>query len=379
MSLLAGYWVALALWVAYCSWENYRWLRPVPPADPGRRSWPLVSILIPARDEESRIRPCLESLLALDYPRYEILVLDDRSTDGTLTVVKSYAARNRRLRPLRGKALPQGWLGKPWACWQLAGKAKGEWLFFTDADTWHERDFLKRSVQAAEAEAADLLSLLPRQVTRSWLELLVVPVMAFSLISFLPLRRVLARGSRFNRFAGAGGQFLFVKKTAYKGFGGHLSVRDEIVEDLAFGRNLVAKGYRLALRDGSDLSACRMYRNVREVWEGFSKNYFPVFHFYLGPALLSIAFLILNGLGPLAAIFGSPSGSFLSLAAWMALSAQLFARALQAYRHKFHPLSIPLHPLGCLAFAVIGLNSIRWFLVSKTARWKGRPLQKREG
>ena len=372
MPFLAGYWFLLALWVLYCSWDNFRYVGPVDAVDKVRKKWPLVSILIPARNEEKRIGPCLESLMVQDYPRYEILVLDDRSTDGTFNLVQSYAKRNARLKILRGKELPSGWLGKPWACRQLSQKARGEWFFYTDADTWHGPDLLKRTVQAAEKEKADLLTLFTRQITKTWLELLVIPVMAFCLISFLPLRKVLEPGNRLNRFAGAGGQFIFIKRNVYRAFGGHETVKNEIVEDLNFGKNLVAKGYRLAMKDGSDFSFCRMYTNAREVWEGFSKNYFAAFYFSLPSALFSTGLLVLNGVVPLVALFLCPEDSLLGLAAGAALLAQLFARTLQAYRHKLSPLSVPLHPLGCLAFAVIGLNSIRWFLISKNAHWKGR-------
>ncbi|HET9870619.1 MAG TPA: glycosyltransferase, partial [bacterium] len=177
-------------------------------------------MLIPARNEEKRLSPCLESLLAQDYPAFEVRVLDDRSTDGTWKLAQGFARKHKRLRVLRGRELPAGWLGKPWACFQLAGAARGEWLFFTDADTWHAPDMLKRTVQMAEARKADVLTLLTRQVTRSWMEALVIPVMAFHLLSFFPAKWSLRPRSRLNAFAGVSGQFVFIRKQAYRAFGG---------------------------------------------------------------------------------------------------------------------------------------------------------------
>src|ERR1039458_6662891 len=290
--------VMLCVYLVACAWDNTRLFPKVPPTDPDRKKWPLVSVCIPARNEEKRIRPCLESLLKQDYPQYEVLVLDDQSTDGTLGLLRRFSAKDGRLKVLRGKALPAGWVGKPWACHQLSLKARGEWFFYTDADTWHTPDMLKRSIQAAEREKADLLSCFTRQQTGTWLEYLVIPVMVFCLTAFLPVRRVLKRGTFFSKFAGAGGQFLLFKKEAYNGIGGHESVKNEIVEDLKIGNLLVQMGFKLVFLNGVDLAFCRMYQSAREVWEGFSKNFFPAFGFSVPRALAGYSFLLGVGVLP---------------------------------------------------------------------------------
>src|SRR5690348_14488079 len=139
MVVLACFFVYMTVYLIACGVDNTRVFRKLPRVEPAPRKWPLVSVLVPARNEEKRIRPCLESLLKQDYPRYELLVLDDQSTDGTLKLLKSYAKRSGgRLKLFQGKPLPKGWVGKPWACHELSKKAKGDWLFFTDADTWHD-------------------------------------------------------------------------------------------------------------------------------------------------------------------------------------------------------------------------------------------------
>ena len=357
----------------YCAWDNTRLFVKPPPADTKRKKWPFVSILIPARNEEKRIDPCIRGMLQQDYPAYEILILDDRSTDRTFNVVQAYAKRNVRLKVLRGKELPAGWVGKPWACFQLSKKARGEWLFFTDADTEHKPDMLKRTVQMAEQKKADVLTLFTRQITKTWMEILVIPVMAYTLLAFLPARLSLRKNSRFNRFAGVSGQFVFIQRKIYRAFGGHEVVKNEIVEDLNLGKQVVRRGYRLVYGDGSDFSFCRMYTNAREVWEGFSKNFFPAMAFSPLYFLNAFLVLILDGVLPFLAVARGPSSELF----WPGLAMVLVSlgvRWLQAVRYNYHKGSVLFHPLGCLLFALIGLNSMRWFLLGG-GHWKGRKLK----
>jgi chlorobactene glucosyltransferase len=371
--ILAWYWWLLAAYMLYCAWDNTRLFVKPPPADTKRKKWPLVSILIPARNEEKRIDPCIRGMLQQDYPAYEILILDDRSTDRTFNVVQAYAKRNVRLKVLRGKELPAGWVGKPWACFQLSKKARGEWLFFTDADTEHQPDMLKRTVQMAEQKKADVLTLFTRQITKTWMEILVIPVMAYTLLAFLPARLSLRKNSRFNRFAGVSGQFVFIRRKIYRAFGGHEVVKNEIVEDLNLGKQVVRRGYRLVYGDGSDFSFCRMYTNAREVWEGFSKNFFPAMAFSPLYFLNAFLVLILDGVLPFLAVALGPSLTWF----WPGLAMVLVSlgvRWLQAVRYNYHKGSVLFHPLGCLLFALIGLNSMRWFLFGG-GHWKGRKLK----
>lgn len=388
---MAAYWWFLAVYLVYCAWENARLFQKPAEPDPRRKKWPLVSVLIPARNEESRIKPCLESLLKQDYPAYEILVLDDRSTDGTFNLVKDLAKHNpfdspkgkrgslragSHLKILKGRELPGGWVGKPWACFQLSKKARGEWLFFTDADTWHRPEMLKRTVQMAEKKKADTLTLFTRQVTKTWMEALVIPVMAYTLLAFLPARWSLRKNSFFNRFAGVSGQFVFIKRKVYQAFGGHETVKNEIVEDLNFGKQVVRNGYRLVYGDGSDFSFCRMYTNAGEVWHGFSKNFFPAVAFSPLYFLNAVIVLILDGVLPFAAIALGPGFPLF----WPGLALALVSvgvRWLQAVRYGFHKGSVFFHPLGCLLFALIGFNSLQWYWWRGHGYWKGRKLAAR--
>jgi chlorobactene glucosyltransferase len=379
VTILACYGWLLIAWLLYCAVENTQLFAKPPVLDGDRQIWPKISILIPARNEEKRIERCLKHLLELDYPNYEILVLDDRSTDNTFNLVEAYSQRNPMpssglavFKVIRGQELPPGWLGKPWACQQLAEAAEGEWFFFIDADTWHLQETLKRTVQMAEATDADVLSLLTRQVTQTPMEALVVPVMAFHLLAYFPARWALNAHSRWNRFAGVSGQFIFMKKNVYRNIGGHELVKNEIVEDLQFGKKLVRSGVRVVLGDGSDFAFCRMYTNAREVWEGFSKNFYPAMGFSTPAFIGCSCILILNGVLPFAALYFS-YGTALFVPAFFLCLTLWNIRLLEAAQYGMSRWSVLFHPLGCLLFALIGLNSLWWFYSGK-GHWKGRVL-----
>ncbi len=372
MILISIFAYLVSAWMVFCAWENIRFFERVPPTDGIQKKWPKVSILIPARNEEKRIRPLIESLLRQDYPNYEILVLDDRSTDQTLKLLLTYARKHKNLRVITGKELPSGWLGKPWACHQLSQKAKGDWFLYTDADTWHGPDMLKRSIQFSEKKNADALSLMNEQVTESWMEKLVVPVMVYSLVAYLPGSWALNPQSPFRKFAGVGGQFILVRKKVYRDIGGHFSVKNEIVEDLSFGRELVKGSYRVVLGNGSDFTFCRMYADAREVWEGFSKNMFPAAGFSL-PRMAAILLVLLGiGIAPFIGLtWGSASPLFFPCLA-LVLS-QWGIRLTHAVCYRMNRISVLFHPLGSFLFALIGINSILWFWLGR-GRWKGRKL-----
>ena len=161
--------------------SNLRYLRHLP-GYPPITSHPRFSVLVPARNEESNIGNCVQGLLAQDYPDFQIVVLDDNSTDRTWEILQSYASKDSRLKLIKGKPLPDDWLGKHWACHQLADQADGEYLLFVDADTLHEPCMLKKSASAMLTERADLISALPCQVVVTWSERLAVPAFYVGLL-----------------------------------------------------------------------------------------------------------------------------------------------------------------------------------------------------
>lgn len=349
---------------------------------------PLVSVLIPARNEARRISPCLRSLLAQDYPNYEIIVLDDHSDDDTARIVLDHGlsrdnGADRRL--VQGQPLPLGWTGKAWACHQLAAAARGEYLLFTDADTTHEPFALGALVGHALETDAALLSAWPRQVTGSWSEAAVIPLVYVLLLGALPhyvLRR-LQRRPEYARSASrtmleslgaANGQFILFKRLAYEQIGGHAAVRDHLVEDVALGRLVAARtgaGMRLINCDGSRLVHCRMYTSFPEVWEGFTKNLRAAFaesslaFWFFGVLqtcglLLPFVFAFLPGL----------SGRWW----WIPVAQVAWVYALRlvlAARFRTSWAGALLHPVGQGLSLLIGLNSWR-LSTQKGVTWKGR-------
>ncbi len=231
---------------------------------------PLVSILIPARNEAQVITRTIRSLLAQHYPNFEIILLDDQSTDGTADIAAQAGAGDSRLRIISGAPLPEGWLGKNWACQQLSQAAGGDYLIFTDADVYWSADALAAVMALAGQTRADLLTVWPTQDTVSAGERLVVPLMALAILGYLPLLGV--HHLPWAIFAAANGQCMAFRRAAYNRVGGHAAVRDQIVEDVAFARRVKQAGLRLRMADGAGQICCRMYHDWPGVRAGFSKN-----------------------------------------------------------------------------------------------------------
>lgn len=244
----------------------------LPPGDPTKRSRaPTVSVIVPARNEEENIPTLLASLTAMEYPSFEILVVDDQSEDRTRELVAKREAGNARaLRLIGGAPLPGGWFGKPWACHQGARAATGDLLLFTDADTVHGPQLLEQSVAELEAEAADALSLVGQQIMGSFWERLLQPQF-FILLGVRFPRTGTPRKALEWRHAIANGQYLFFRREAYDAVGGHEAVRGEVVEDVRMAQLLVRGGWRLVVREGRGLKT-RMYRSLGGLVEGWSKN-----------------------------------------------------------------------------------------------------------
>jgi chlorobactene glucosyltransferase len=337
--------------------------------------FPRVSILLPVRNEEHNVEPCVRSLLAQEYADFEVLVLDDQSTDGTSAILSALSGEDRRLRVLQSEPLPQGWLGKHWACFQLAQAAGGELLLFTDADTRHHRHAMRDAVTALVAERADLLSALPRQSLVSWAERLVVPIIPWSILSFLPLG--LAHRLKVPALTAAIGQFMLFRREAYEAVGGHAAVRDHIADDLTLVRAVAARGLVWRLADGGHHVSCRMYRDAREVFEGFSKNLFAGFDYRLAPFLFVWLWLGLVFCEPVVLLLWRTiaphrAGPSPALAA-ATIIASLVLWVVTYRRCGFAHYMAVLYPATIVVTVAIALRSMAQTLAGR-ARWKGRPL-----
>jgi chlorobactene glucosyltransferase len=250
----------------------------LPPSNP-----PLISVCVPARNEERNIRACAEAILNQDYPNLEVIILDDRSTDSTPSILADIASHDFRLRPISGSDLPQGWAGKPHALYQASAFARGEWLCFIDADTFLEPKALSSCYFKAIETQADMFTIMTFQLLGSFWEKTVLPLVMTALsVGFSP-RKV---NDPNRKDAIANGQFIMVKRSVYNAIGGHESVKNSIVEDKAISEQVKWNGHRLIVADGMKMAKTRMYTSLPEMWEGWTKN------IYLGlsdqPSLMAL-------------------------------------------------------------------------------------------
>lgn len=265
--------------------NNLRFLRAPGASLPqeNRGEKPLVSMLVPARNEARSIAECIESLARQDYPRCEILVLDDQSEDETAEIVAQLASSHPNVRLLRGQALPPHWHGKAYACAQLAKAARGEWLLFVDADTVLAPQCVSVALQQAQEQHADLLTMMPTLLAGSFGEALLLPIVPLTFVTCLPLGLVANHPSPL--FAGAFGPFLLFRRASYLRIGGHFAVRTDIVEDMRLSRLVKRHGGRVVWINGTALLRIRMYHSSVEAWRGITKSAFAAINYSL-PALL---------------------------------------------------------------------------------------------
>jgi chlorobactene glucosyltransferase len=234
---------------------------------------PLVSVIVPARNEAHNIEPCVRSILASVHPRLEVIVVDDQSTDGTREILTSLQARDPRLLVFTTEQLPHGWFGKQWACWTGAKQARGELLCFTDADTRHGAELLSRSVAALKGRGADLFSVIGTQEMVTIWEKLVQPQI-FTMLNFWYGGTEVVTRARQSWRKIANGQFLMIPRAVYDETGGHEAVRDTVAEDLMLAQQFAKTGKSVVFMDARPHFSTRMYRSLRELIDGWGKNVF---------------------------------------------------------------------------------------------------------
>jgi hypothetical protein len=345
----------------------------VPPQDA-----PLVSLVIPARNEARNIGRCVESALASTYPRLEVVVVDDHSTDDTGAIVGALAARDPRLRLIVPPMLPSGWFGKQWACASGAAEARGAMLGFMDADTVQSPDLVTRTANAMRTRGADLLSVAGRQELGSFWERLVQPqVFSVLLQRFGGTETVNESRSASQKIAN--GQCLWITRAAYDASGGHAAVRDKVAEDLALAQLFFRTGRTASLVLGLDQLSTRMYTSLRELVEGWGKNMYAGGRdaMPLGPVgriVFPLALLLpgLMGLVPpivlLLALLGVLGRDALVWSA-IATGANTVWWLLVYAWLRMSPVYALLHPLGAGMLLYIALRAV---VRGRRVRWKER-------
>ncbi len=342
---------------------------------------PLVSLVIPARNEEHNIRRCVESALTTTYPAFEVVVVDDHSTDGTGAIVAELAARDPRVRVVSPAPLPDGWFGKQWACDAGARVARGTIVGFMDADTWQAPDLVPRVVNTMHARRADLLTVAGEQEMGSLWEKLIQP-QVFAILGARYGGTEIVNESRHAANKIANGQCMFFRRDAYDAMGGHAAVREKVAEDLALAQHWFLAGRTVILALGMTQLRTRMYTSLRELVQGWGKNIYAggrdaMPRGRVGRAIFPLL-LVLPGLSgalpPVLVALGVAGIVGPAVLTWASIvaSINLLWWLLVYAALRMSPLYALLHPLGAAALLYI---SVRAILRGRQVRWKGREYQ----
>jgi glycosyltransferase involved in cell wall biosynthesis len=325
----------------------------------------LVSILVPARNEQNNILTLLESIHDQDYNAYEVIVLDDESTDNTYNICQTFAASHPKFRVLKGEKLPLGWIGKNYACHQLANQAKGRYLLFLDADERIENNLINSAVHRMHLRGLGLLSLFTNQTMLTIGELSVVPLMHYVLINLLPLRLIFLVKENAS-VAAASGQFMMFDALVYHQNQWHQLVQNKVVEDVEIMKAIKAYGYNGEGLLANGMISCRMYTGYIDALNGFSKNFMAAFNYSI-PMFLIYLLLLIGG--PLL-VFSTGCMSLIGFMVGLIILSRIMI-SLSAGQNAWY--NVILHPFQMLSLALIAFLSIQKYL-TKTAVWKGRKI-----
>ena len=351
--------------------RNLRFLSNIQSTNTQNEILPFVSVLIPARNEGNNIAQCLESLAQQDYPQFEILILDDQSTDDTYAIIEALDTQYAHVHAIKGEDSPKAnWNGKSFACHRLAERAKGDWLLFTDADTFHYPDSIRRGVEQANNLNAQLLSVMPYQQTESIGERIFVSF----IMDFLPFIGIdfqkLTQPN--NNDVVGNGQYVLVNTEAYRKVGGHQAVIHALVDDFALAQQFVQNNQRIAFINGTAMVMCRMYQSSRDVWDGFTKNMMLALQTnrrwpWWGVIAFAWGFV---------ALFTAPYWAFITESnkllpaieiVWLTTLRLIAGNAFS--RPILEAFYTPISALGVMA---LGLNTLYLRLLKRPVAWKGR-------
>ena len=347
------------------------------PEQGGRMNKPAVSVLVPARNEAAAIEPCVRAILASRDVELEVVVLDDASTDGTDAIVRQLAEQDARVRLIRGRPLPSGWCGKQHACAQLAEAATHETWVFLDTDVLLSTDAVRRCVAFLDASQASLVSGFPRQMTGSFLEWLLLPLIHFVLLGFLPIAR--SRMDNSPGLAAGCGQLFITRRGDYLRAGGHTAIRASLHDGIKLPRAFRRAGLRTDIFDATDIASCRMYTRSLDVWKGLSKNATEG----IGSPATIVPFTILLAGGQMLpwvlVAWGLATGwqgwpAWTVAAALVAVALSSLPRILAAGRFRQSFASVLAHPLGVLVFLAIQWVALGRRLLGLQTSWRGRSL-----
>jgi chlorobactene glucosyltransferase len=324
---------------------------------------PLVSVVIPARDEERAIERTVRAMLAQTYPALEVIVVNDRSTDATGAILA--AINDPRLTVITGEEPPEGWLGKPWALHQGSRRAAGELLLFVDADIHYQPETVSALLAEYEEREVSMISMLPDIVTRGFWEHVIMPNLAVFAFTILPLW--LANRTRSAYLAVGGGPGNLVRRDHYDAAGGHEALRDAVVDDVAMARLMRRNGFHTLIVLADRYVSVRMYHGVREIIDGFTKNGFAVMgRSYVAALVTVIGAFVFHMLPYILALLGDRIS-------WITVALISVTRLILFVSLKYRIDNALLgHPLMIAVWCWIMLRSL-WFTgVRRQLHWRGR-------
>lgn len=338
-------------------------------------------MIIPARNEERNIGRCLDSVLTQEYPDYEVIVVDDRSSDRTPEILERYRQKSGgRLRVVRVDQLPPGWTGKNHAMWAGSRTATGSYLLFTDADTRHHRLCFATAVAAARKNSIDFLTLAPETESISFWERTVQPLAVSSIALWFDPRKV--NDSKSGTVI-ANGQFILVDRVVYESVGGSQAVKDRVVEDVELARRVRASGHTVRFLDGTLLYATRMYSTLAEIKTGwtrifthlFEKNIWKILHKIFLFLFFSIAPFVLLTLETSAWLFGADFASPAFYGSAVVCGLIVCIRVVGNLRVRSNPAYALLHPLGSIVMVWILTVCVFRVVADRPSPWRGDTLR----
>jgi glycosyltransferase involved in cell wall biosynthesis len=336
----------------------------IPASSPTRA--PEVSVIVPARNEAASLGACLRSIVSQQGFRFEVIVVDDQSSDATREIAQSFAG----VRVIEAPDLPDGWVGKNHAVWLGAQAATGEWLLFTDADTVHREGSLRRAVDEAREYGADLLSYSPEQEVHGFWERALMPIVFADLTRTY---RTLEVNDPKSRVAAANGQYLLIRRAVYDWVGGHQAIAAFLLEDVELAKRVKQSGRLIRFRHGGDAVRTRMYRSFSQMWEGWSKNLAVLFSHPIRLAAIRALEFLLIALGAVCLLCGILLGTrLLALAGIFLLLTMGADFAQRVARAHFGALNTMLSVFGLPIFAVLLVRSALQYRWKKRVDWKGR-------
>jgi chlorobactene glucosyltransferase len=371
--------IILACWIG-CVFQAILGIILMPRLQPAERvseDAPAVSVIIPARDEERAIEGTLRGFLAQEYPRLEVILVDDQSTDRTAAIAREIAATDSRLRVVSGDPPPHGWLGKPWAHHQGALVARGELFLFVDADIMYQPGAVASAVDCLERAGAGLVTLLPRVVMRGFWEHVVLPQVPLVVFLFLP--GWLSNRVQWSKLAIGGGTGMLVRRDAYDAAGGHEPLRNAIVDDVSLARIVRKVAPTIAVR-ADDFVSVRIYEGLGEVVRGFTKNFYFVLGANVPLALGIVVLTFLMHVVPYVWAINAAIDRIRSAPPTVVGTIGLLTIAVIALARLivFVPLrygivnAIFAHPLMSAVWIYIGLRSIWVVGIRRQVGWRGR-------